>query len=191
MKKFIKKFIWVLLIFESIHSSGQPISYTKKQTRDLIHDSLENIRQGGIYDSTKMATKYDLDTLVDNGVRGVLYSEIMTMAGGGFDSTQMIVTGYLQNVIGISRGFIVDTVCMVGIGSAVDVDVKLWHGTSLASGTAIDNTAFTVNSVTTGNKWSSGFESATIPDGSWIWATITEATTKCRRIAIIIKGHRL
>lgn len=130
------------------------------------------------------------DTITENGVRVVLQSEIITMGGSGYDSTEIKLTGFNKKTLGYSSGFVIDTILFVGYGAACNVTMKVFYGNHKNdAGTAVVTAGNSITSVTATTKVYT-FNNATIPKGALIWAQPSAITTVPRSIDIIIKGHR-
>ena len=156
-----------------------------------------NVGSVGVGDTISyIATKYDIDTLISNGVQGVAYSELITMKGGGYDSTQMLpaeVTRYTEMPLGYSTGMVVDSVFLHIIGAASpSFTLDIYFGNNPTD--TVNATNVTKRLIVTSNG-TKRFGGAYIINGAIAWgntvfAVVRASSTPPRRVGIIIIGHR-
>lgn len=149
-------------------------------------------------DSSLLWTRYDEDTSRQGGLRGVLYSEVITVAGGVLDTNDFRANSllwYPEKIIGISKGCKIDSIRAIAIGEGCNVQFKIYHGKTRRSPlwVAVDSTAFTLSGTaarTTGITWDSGFETNILEANEWIWVVPVTATVIPKKVYVFIYGIR-
>ena len=123
---------------------------------------------------------------------GTYKTDIITLGGGGIDSTQISTNGFNKIPVSYSSGMVIDTLIFIGCGASINVTFKVYYGTNIsASGTAIVTAGTAITSVSTVTKVSgASLNNTTITAGNIIWFAPTSITTIPRRVILILKGHR-
>ena len=115
-------------------------------------------------------------------------SLILNYAGVGWDSTQMIPTGFNMLPLGYATyNYTIDSVIAIPIGAACSATFTLYYGSNLNSGFSTIGTV-TISTVAGVTRVYS-FTHSAITTGTSIGGKCTSITTACSKVLILIYGH--